>query len=176
MQRHAPPKTADAPRHGLAPVSAAAARVTKPLLKRRGLAQARIVTEWPAIVGPVLAQHSAPSRLARPRDANSGVLHLRIAGAWALEFQHLEPRLLERINGYFGYPAVARIKLIQAPLPQQQAAPRRTPPLAADRQQQIDTLTRSVGDPMLRDALASLGRAIARRAGAPAPAKSGARK
>lgn len=173
MQRHTTRSrgSADALRRGLAPVAAAAARVTAPLLKKRGLAQARIMTEWPAIVGAALAQHSAPERLARPRDANSGVLHLRIAGAWALEFQHLEPRLVERINSYFGYPAVARIRLAQGPLPQQRPAPRRLVPLAPEQQVAIDTLIGSVTDPILRDALASLGRSIARRSTAKAAAR-----
>ncbi len=150
MQRHVTSARnhAEAPRRGLAPVSAVAAR---------------IMTEWPAIVGPALAQHSAPERLARPRDANSGVLHLRIGGAWALEFQHLEPRLVERINAYFGYPAVSRIRLIQAPLPQQRPTVRRAAVLALDQQAAIEALIKSVDDPTLRATLASLGRAIAHR-------------
>ena len=45
-------------------------------------------------------------------------MHLRVAsGGLAMELQHFEPVLVERINAYFGYPAVARVKLIQGPLP-----------------------------------------------------------
>ena len=67
-------------RRGLAPVAAAAARVAAPLLKKRGLAEARIVTDWRAIVGATVAERSAPERLVRGRGAESGgTLRLRVA-------------------------------------------------------------------------------------------------
>jgi hypothetical protein len=34
-----------------------------------------------------------------------------------LELQHFEPQLIERINGYFGFPAVKRVQLLHGPVP-----------------------------------------------------------
>ena len=56
-----------------------------------------------------------------------GTLHVRVgSGALALELQHLEPVVIERINTYFGYRAVERLKLVHGPLPAPRGrAPRR---------------------------------------------------
>jgi len=150
---------------GPAPVAAAAARVAAPLLKKRGLAEARIVTDWRAIVGDVAAQRSAPERLVRARQAEmGGTLRLRVSGSWALEFQHMAPELIARINGYFGYPAVARIQFIQAPLPtaQQKAPP--PAPLKPEAEARLAAMAAKIDDPELRERVIALGRALEQRA------------
>ena len=157
-------------RRGLAPVAAAAARVAAPILKKRGLAEARIVTEWRAIVGDVAAGRSAPERLVRGRAAQSGgndpggLLRLRVAGAWALEFQHMAPELIARINGYFGYPAVARIQFIQAPLPTARHVPPPPAPLKPEAEARIAEMAAKIEDPELRARVVALGRALEQRA------------
>ncbi len=154
-------------RRGLAPVAAAAARVAAPLLKKRGLAEARIVTDWRAIVGATVAERSAPERLQRGRGGGAdsgGTLRLRVAGAWALEFQHMAPGLIARINGYFGYPAVARIQFIQAPLPAAKRAPVPPAPLPPEAEARLAAMTAKIDDPELRERVMALGRALERRA------------
>ena len=81
------------------------------------------------------------------------------AGTAALELQHSEPQLLERINSYFGYPAVARLRLIQAPpaLPRHApAAPAARPSMRTERAE-IEAVVQPVADDALRAALAGLG-------------------
>jgi hypothetical protein len=154
-------------RRGLAPVAAAVARVTAPILAKRGLAEARIVTEWAAIAGEAVAERSAPERLVRARGARDGggVLRLRVEGAWALEFQHMAPALLERINAYFGYPAVARLQLVQAPLPTRKTrAHPAPPPLSAEAEARLVARVGTIADPELRERLIALGRALEQRA------------
>jgi hypothetical protein len=164
-------------RRGLAPVAAAAARVTGPLLKKRGLAEARIVTDWRAIAGDVIAARSAPERLVRARQTGEGgALRLRVAGAWALEFQHMAPELIARINGYFGYKAVARIQLIQAPLPAAQHRPRAAAPLTAEAEARIVARAAKIADPELRERVIALGRALEQRSARPGKAATPARK
>ena len=101
-------------------------RVLDPASRRRGLAEARVLTDWPSIVGEVLAARCQPVKLTGGSRGHGGILHIHVAGSAALELQHSEPQLLERINSYFGYPAVARLRLIRAPL----ALPRRAPAAA----------------------------------------------
>jgi hypothetical protein len=150
-------------RRGMAPVAAAAARVAAPILKKRGLAEARIVTDWRAIVGDVAADRSAPERLVRGRDS-AGTLRLRVAGTWALEFQHMAPELIARINGYFGYPAVGRIQFIQAPLPAARRPPPPAPPLEPEAEARLAAMAAKIEDPELRERVVALGRALERRA------------
>ena len=166
-------------RRGLAPVAAAAARVAAPLLKKRGLAEARIVTDWRAIAGDLVSERSAPERLVRARQADGaagGTLRLRVAGSWALEFQHIAPELIARINAYFGYPAVARIQIVQAPLPAARRAPPRPAPLSAEAEASLADKAAKIEDPELRARVIALGRALEQRARRTAKARTQAPK
>lgn len=138
-------------------------RLLDPVARRRGLAEARLLNDWPTIVGPHLAARCQPVRLSGGRDGAGGVLWVHVSGASALELQHSEPQVVERINAHFGHRAVARLALRQAPLPRRAEplpAPPATPP-SAERLKAIEADVAAIEDPELRAALASLGRALA---------------
>jgi hypothetical protein len=137
-------------------------KVLDPVSRRRGLAQARVLTDWPSIVGEALAARCQPVKLTGGNRDQGGILHVHVAGTAALELQHSEPQLLERINSYFGYPAVARLRLVQAPLTRPRRVPTAAaaPPLDAGAQAEIDAVVRPVRDDALRAALADLGAAL----------------
>ena len=143
-------------------------RLTKPVFGRRGMAEGTIARDWAAIVGDAIAKHSQPDRISYPnRERTGGLLHLRVDNsAMATQLQHLEPQLVERINGHFGYRAVARLRYIHGPLPTQAARVKKPvpPPTPEQARRLADTLG-SVDDPDLRAALERLGRAMARRGG-----------
>ncbi len=164
-------------RGGLKAVGAHVGRLTGPLVRRRGTATARLQAEWSLIVGTEIARHSLPERLVggpAPPEARGarktgkptggGTLKLRVDGPLALELQHQAPQLIERINGYFGYPAVARLQIVQGPLPNPRPAPPPMPrPLDAARQRALRERVAPIGDDALRQALERLGRAILTR-------------
>lgn len=148
------------------PIARLVGSITRPVFGRRGFADGAIVADWANVVGEHLAAVSAPEKVSYPHgQRRGGTLHLRIAsGSIAVELQHLEPLLLERINGYFGYQAVERVRLIQAPLPERpgrRADPAPAVPAGPD-VPDIPGLS-DVDDPDLRAALERLGRAIATR-------------
>lgn len=165
-----PPKPAPAPAsprptYGLVAVAVPSGRVTRPVFGRHGFAEGALVTDWPAIVGAAIAHFTLPVRIRFPaKERNDGTLIVKVAsGAFALEMQHLEPLILEKINGYFGWNAVARLKLIQGPLPEtakRKPPPPEPPPLPADSSAAISLS--QVEDPDLREALARLGRRLAK--------------
>ena len=151
---------------GMRHLAALLPRLTRPALGKRGFAEGGIVADWPDIVGPDLAAASLPERLAFSRGARrDGTLHVRVSGALALELQHLEPMVVERINGYFGYRAVARLRIRQGPIPRSRR--RQAPPAHADPATlgAIDHAVSLVSDPGLRSALAGFGRALHGRKG-----------
>jgi hypothetical protein len=138
-------------------------RLTKPIFGKRGLADGTVAKEWSQIVGPIIAKHSRPDRITYAnRERHSGLLHLRVDhSAMATELQHLEPQLLERINGYFGFKAVAKMRYIHGPLADvpaanTAAAPRPAPPQNPIVAQEVTT----IADPELREALNRLGNAV----------------
>lgn len=161
------PAAAGERRGGVRAVAALLPRVAGRALGRRGFAEAGLITDWPEIVGADVARWLMPERLSFARGARAaGTLHLRVAGAVALEVQHAAPAIIERINGYLGYPAVARLALRQGPLPARPRAVRRPPPEARLPQAQEATLAarlEPLPDGPLKEALAGLGRAIAQR-------------
>jgi hypothetical protein len=139
-----------------------ARRLMRPLFGKRGLADGRIVADWAGIAGPLLARSCRPERIAfPPGDRTGGTLHLKVApGGLATEIQHIEPLLIERINGHFGYRAVARLRLVQGPLPPPPPEPDPAPPLAPEAEATLACTLAGVKDPGLRARLEALGRAV----------------
>jgi len=141
-------------------------KLTKPMLGRHGLTRGALLTKWHDIVGEELSRHTTPEKIVFARDGVSGgTLHLRCdSGALATELIHREPLILDRINTFFGYQAVLRIKLIQAPLSRKKAA-RVKPPrsLTKKEQQDVSKTVSTVEDEELRDLLEKLGTSIVSR-------------
>lgn len=131
-------------------------------LGKKGLAFGALITEWPSIVGHQLSIRTQPDKLVFPRGKREeATLHIRAMGAIALELQHLEPQIIERINGFFGYKAVTRIRLVHAA--PTSAAPLRAPPpkpLSMDQELTIMNATATVEDDGLRAALERFGRSL----------------
>lgn len=141
-------------------------RLTRRTMGKRGFTEGALIAEWPTIVGSALATTTLPLRIAFPRNERSGgTLHVRVSsGAMATQLQHLEPLVVQRINGYFGYGAVARLALSQGPVAKRPV--RRPPPppvLDAAEEAQLANNLAGVEDPDLKAALASLGRHLAAR-------------
>ena len=150
---------------GLRALGETVSAVAAPMLGRRGFAGTRVVAEWPSIVGDQLAGRSLPERVVRaPGGRGGGTLHVRISsGSLALELQHLEPLIVERINTYFGYQAVTRLKLIQGPIPERRLE--RAPPciLAPADAATVERLVAPIEDGPLQQALRDLGRSLLTR-------------
>lgn len=142
-------------------IGANLARIATPVLGKQGLGEAQLLQQWPAIVGDDLARHCWPVKLSFPRgQRRDGTLRLRVVSALALEIQHREPVLLERINAYFGYRAVIRLALIQGAAPPEPARPPAPRPLAAAERQALGDRLDGIAEPGLRGALERLGSAI----------------
>lgn len=132
---------------------------------RQGFASAELVTRWAEIAGAEIAAHSEPIRIQWPRPAvgeerQPGTLVLRVAGPAAIEIQHQSDVVCERINRFFGWRAVARVALRQAPLKRGAQKPRRgADPASAER---VAQTMPEVADADLKAALARLGAAVKR--------------
>jgi hypothetical protein len=135
--------------------------------RRFGFVQSSIVSRWGEIVGARYAAVSSPESIRFPPGKKSGgVLNLVVEGAHATMMQHVAPVIVERVNVFFGYPAVARIAIRQGAV---QAEPVRKPkpaPAKAIPAEMGDSL-REVADPELRLCLESLARSLSAGDGAP---------
>lgn len=148
-------------------VGAVLGLITAPVMKKRGFREVDILSHWPLIVGAQLAALSCPERISRNgRGTQDGaVLTVRVEGAMALEVQHMAPLILERINQHYGAGALARLNIVQGPLPldylKAQAA--RETPLSADELATAEAALEGFANSRLKQALARLGARVERR-------------
>jgi len=138
--------------------------LTKPVFGKRGLADGTIIHNWRTIVGQHLAAHTIPEKITWPAGRKAaGTLHLKVGNSGlAPEIQHLEPLLIEKINGYFGYMAVEKVRLIHGPLPIKPLEQGRGPPrpLEPVEEKKLSSELDEIDDPQLRQALEKLGRSV----------------
>jgi len=135
--------------------------------RRFGFVQSSIVSRWPEIVGARYAAVAAPESIRFPPGKKSkGVLTLVVEGAHAPMMQHVAPVVMERVNLFFGYPAVERISIRQGAV--QAARPKaRVAPVPGPISAEIGDSLREVADPELRACLESLARGLSAGEGAP---------
>jgi len=136
------------------------------LFARQGFASTGIVTHWAEIVGPEIADHAEPIRMVWPRrvhedDPEPAALVLRVEGPVALEIQHLSGVIIERVNRFFGWRAVGRIQIRQAPLARRSKKTRPAPPDPAVVARLASEMA-DIEDESLRGALARLGAVVKR--------------
>ena len=87
---------------------------------------------------------------------------LRVEGPAAIEIQHLSAVILERVNRFFGWQAIGRLALRQAPLRRRAAKPRPASP-DPEAQARVAATLPQIEDDGLRAALARLGAAVKRK-------------
>jgi hypothetical protein len=140
-------------------------RIARPAFGKRGFVEASVLTDWPVIVGSVLAEETRPMRLSFPRGARAeGTLQIRVTGAFATELQHLAPLVIERINRYFGFGAVARLTLNQGPVIRlERKRWRPLPDPGPEALRRLEARVAVIEDEELRLALTGLGRSVAAR-------------
>jgi hypothetical protein len=133
---------------------------------KQGFAARELVTRWAEIAGNDIAAHAEPLKMQWPRPVEGqpqepATLVLRVDGPMALEIQHRSEVILERVNRFFGWHAVGRIALRQAPLSRRDRRPAPRPPDPTAVKKVAETLS-AVEDEALKEALARLGAAIKR--------------
>jgi hypothetical protein len=136
--------------------------------RRFGFVQSSIVSRWREIVGPRYASVSAPESIRFPHGKKSrGVLTLVVEGAHAPMMQHVVPTIIERVNMFFGYPAVERVSFRQGIVQTEKARPKAAPPSLKPIPAELGDSLREVADPELRACLESLARGLSSGEGAP---------
>jgi hypothetical protein len=134
--------------------------------RRFGFVQHSIVSRWPEIVGPRYAQVTAPDSIRFPPGRKSqGVMNLTVEGAHAPMLQHVIPTIIERVNRFFGYPAIERVTFRQGKVSAPNAPVAKGAALSPVPAELGDSL-RGIADPELRAVLESLARSLTSGEGA----------
>jgi hypothetical protein len=156
-------KQAESPRANRArAVSDIVPDIGRAAFRRFGFVQSSIVSRWREIVGDRYAAVSSPESIRFPAGKRSdGVLNLIVEGAHAPMMQHVAPVIVERVNRFFGYPAVARVAFRQGLVQIARARTRAAPPSLRPIPVELGDSLREVADPELRACLESLARGVA---------------
>jgi hypothetical protein len=148
------------------PLSVLLGKVFSDAYAKQGFASRELVTRWAEIAGPEISAHCEPLKIQWPRPVEGqaqemATLVLRVEGPAALEIQHASDVILQRVNRFFGWSAVGRVALRQAPLSRRKKSPSSRAPEPNSVAEVAETLS-SVEDEALRAALARLGASIKR--------------
>ncbi|WP_286182844.1 MULTISPECIES: DUF721 domain-containing protein [Stappiaceae] len=147
-----------------------------PACKKRGFASIDIIASWADIVGERYGTRVQPDRLIWPRQPElsdperppqPATLVVHTDGPTALMLSHDSPQVIERINTFYGWAAIGRIKIQQKPVAVKRSSTRKAlRPLTRSEEQQLDAKLETVENDRLREALKKLGaQVIARNAG-----------
>lgn len=149
-------------RGGLVSFGADVRRLVSPILGKKGFIQADILAHWEEIIGAELATGVRPAAVSFSKSTpDQAVLTVSAySGAFAVAFSARKAQILERINTYFGYPALADIKIKQGGFTPKLPKSRALPPLSAEKRAEIDALTAGIADDALRETLNGLGALI----------------
>ena len=149
-------------------------KLIKGLDERFGKGETGLKARWPEIVGDALARTTEPVKLTRPRGGAGAVLELKVGGAAAALIQHQAPDILARVNLFLGDGSVGKLRIVQGVVklrtlstaPAHRAnARKRSQPLDAAVEAELEQGLAPVGDEKLKAALLRLGREVMRRIG-----------
>lgn len=141
-----------------------------PVLARKAGMTSGLIAAWPELVGARLDGVTRPEKLVWPPKRSEddpfepATLVVACEGAAVLRLQHGTSELLSRVNGFFGYRAVARIKIVQRAVAERR--PSRKPPtrpLQAQERADIEAMTAGIENDRLRAALAAFAESVKSR-------------
>ena len=157
------PKPYERPRGGGAKaISDLMPQIGRPAFRRFGFVQSSVVSRWPEIVGETHARVCLPEMIRfPPGEKSEGILELVVLPAHAPLIQQVLPEITDRVNRFFGYRAVARIKLRQGAVkPPEDRTKAKAPPSLKPIPMELGDSLRDIGDPELRTVLESLARSF----------------
>ncbi len=144
------------------PISDLMPQIGRTAFRRFGFVQSSVVSRWPEIVGDTHAKICSPQAIRfPPGEKSEGILELVVVPAHAPLIQHVIPEIIERVNRFFGYSAVARVKIRQGKVqPPETKTQAKAPPSLKPIPMELGDSLRDIGDPELRTVLESLARSF----------------
>lgn len=157
-------------RRGALQIAEAANGLIDPVLQRKAGINTALIGSWDEIAGSDFADCSRPEKITWPRrnaegpgeagGMEAGVLTIACEGARALFLAHAQGELIQRINGFFGFPAIRQIRIVQKPVNMHPRGRRRLRPLSPGESTHLAELTAEIESEALRKALDRLGRGV----------------
>ena len=146
-------------------------KVNKMYYSKFGKNEFLIISKWPQIVGTFFADHSEPDKISRVteefNDLNEPIfknfLHVKVSPAAAIVFQHYKDTIIEKINSFFGYKAIADLRLQQNFIPKAKVNNKLNDrKISAEEKEKIKNDIAVIHDEELQKSIVNLGVSIKR--------------
>lgn len=148
-------------------VSEIVGKVLEPVIARRAGMTLDLINAWPEIAGEEFSKTTRPEKINWPRRAHEddpfkpAVLVVACENSAALFFQHEQAAILERINVFFGFEAIDRIKIVQkAVVSVEKKKPKDLQSVTDMDEKRLAAILDEIDDPVLKETLAKLGRGV----------------
>lgn len=159
-------------RRGPVPLTDLLPKLVDPIYARKGLASSALAAAWPDLAGTAFADCTMVEAIQWPhqrRDGGpsyrGGVLTVRVDGPKTIYLQHEERQILERVNRFFGFAAIGRLKIVQAPVSRAKKPPAAAlAELTPQQDRRLRDCVAEFSDPRLNEAILDIGRGVLRRA------------
>ena len=146
-------------------------RVNQKFLYKFGKLDYIIHAKWEEIVGSFFVQHSEPQKIsAIPQSADEDgeiiyekYLYVNVTPSAAVEFQHFQNKISEKINSYFGYKTIKGIKIHQKLIIRESSPNKKYKVNFANKNkkiQEIKNSTPKINDKDLEQSIVNLGLSI----------------
>ena len=146
---------------GLVSFGADVRKLVGPLLGKKGLLQADILSHWTDILGFELASGVKPFSVSFSKKTAGAVLTVTaFSGAYAVEFTARKPQIIERLNSYFGYEAISDIRIKQGGTFAPPSPAKRDPDYSPEKSEEIQRLAAGIENEALRESVIRLGMAL----------------
>ena len=131
-----------------------------------------IHSKWSEIVGKFFEQYSEPQKIISIPESNnendetiySRILYVDVSPSVAVEFQHYQNKITEKINSYFGYEAIKRIKIHQKFIKKENIIEKNNNKNNFKKKNEIKgTLPSKINDKKLENSVVNLGLSIKNR-------------
>jgi len=139
----------------------------EPVLARRSGMTMDLLNAWSELAGDEYADFTRPEKINWPNRAHEddpfkpGILIVACDGARALYFQHDLSRICARVNVFFGFTAIEKIKIVQKPVkPVSKHSKPEKRPLSSVQDTRLKSILSHIDEPELRDKLEKLGRGV----------------
>lgn len=126
-----------------------------------------LIAAWEDIAGPDYAFCTRAEKINWPRKSSEldpfqpGILIVACDNAKAIFFQHELPQVIERINLFFGFEAISKIKIIQKPIKIAKKQRNQIPEkLDENSEGRLQNILKNIDDPDLRQKIAKFGRGV----------------
>ena len=145
--------------------------INRRFLYKFGKLDYTIHAKWPEIVGSFFVEYSEPLKISSiPKLTNEKgesiyekYLHVNVTPSAAVDFQHFQNKIVEKINSYFGYKAIKGIKIHQKFIKQKNIMPKKNiaHPLNIKKKiQEIKNATPKINNKNLEQSVVNLGLSI----------------